>query len=630
MNRIFIIAILCALAFSISLRASAPMAHASGCQFLEGGGPAAFCDTLGVASGGGTRAGQLDGRVWGVSRTTGNVGSGYASGWADVTMTGCGNPTVHPEIDVQVCGGQMREALNDNGTRAQIAMYPRQPFDIAGRTGTVVFDVSDDTMGSHTAWPEFAFTDQPVPSPFLDDVGDTMPKNGVDILFAGNQSNNTLVTVDEIFTSTNYVENVVPFTIDGSMNESGYNQFQMNHVEIQLSSTGVVVWGSDAGTTTMHKLAHATFTMPLTRGLVWMKDVHYNAEKDAVPGQNEQSHTFAWANFGFDGPTLTRDLGVELPDNTGIIGTAENGLPLRDTGVMLSAPNGSTTFSFSGSYALGNVEGASNALLELNYYLTQTNVHLTYAANGHPSHTVLAGGGDQTTWGWDTIALPIPPSELVDGSNTITFSADNGGSMPLANVDMILVGAGGPPAATPTPINTPTPTATNTPGPTPTPTNTPIPPRTFGNTSVGSATDSADANWLNGSRFVTGSTAGTVVSMSVHVGAVDAFGNDRYALGIYTDSAGSPGTLVAHSASGMLTANSWNTIAVSATLTANTAYWLVYNTNATSASLNDMHYATGSGTLGFGTSGDTFGTWPTSFGASTTGSGTYSIYATYQ
>ena len=40
-----------------------------------------------------------------------------------------------------------------------------QPFDFAGRTGVVAFDVSDNTQGAHAAWPSFALTDQPVPAP---------------------------------------------------------------------------------------------------------------------------------------------------------------------------------------------------------------------------------------------------------------------------------------------------------------------------------------------------------------------------------------------------------------------------------------------------------------------------------
>ena len=45
-------------------------------------------------------------------------------------------------------------------------MYPKQPFDFAGRTGTIGFDVSNDTHGTHAAWPEVWMSYKPVPAPF--------------------------------------------------------------------------------------------------------------------------------------------------------------------------------------------------------------------------------------------------------------------------------------------------------------------------------------------------------------------------------------------------------------------------------------------------------------------------------
>ena len=66
-------------------------------------------------------------------------------------------------------------------------MYPKQPFDFAGRTGTVSFDVSNDTQGTHAAWPEFWITDTPVPAPFNHfNSWLSLPKNGLGIRFAAN------------------------------------------------------------------------------------------------------------------------------------------------------------------------------------------------------------------------------------------------------------------------------------------------------------------------------------------------------------------------------------------------------------------------------------------------------------
>lgn len=151
---------------------------------------------------------------------------------------------------------------------------------------------------------------------------------------------------------------------------------------------------------------------------------------------------------------------------------------------------------------------------------------------------------------------------------------------------------------------------------------------TLGNTAVGSSTDSGDSNERNGSSFTMPATAGTVTSMSVYVASVNASPNNKYQLAIYTNVSNKPGNLVAASAIGTLTANSWNTIAISANLTASTKYWLVYNTNGTNSSANNMKYNSG-GSGAWTTSVAPFGTMPASFGASTTAAQNFSIYATY-
>ena len=151
---------------------------------------------------------------------------------------------------------------------------------------------------------------------------------------------------------------------------------------------------------------------------------------------------------------------------------------------------------------------------------------------------------------------------------------------------------------------------------------------TFGNTAVGSLTDSSDANWLNGSRFTTGSSGGTLTSISVNVGQAGTSPNNQFQAGLYSDVNGSPGALLARSVSGTLVGNTWNTVPISATIAANTAYWLIYNANGSSSTRNNMRYSDG-GSSAYTNNGVTFGTWPASFGSATTVGVTFSIYATY-
>jgi glucose/arabinose dehydrogenase len=144
----------------------------------------------------------------------------------------------------------------------------------------------------------------------------------------------------------------------------------------------------------------------------------------------------------------------------------------------------------------------------------------------------------------------------------------------------------------------------------------------FGYDQVGGTLDSGDMNYMNGSRFVNGATALTVNQISVYLKAVQAAAN-QYQVAIYTDVNGSPGALVAASTSGTLTANSWNSRPVTATLAANTAYWLMYNTNGD----NSLSYDAGSANQGAWSQPRTFGTWPAAFGTSTRWTAKYSIYA---
>ena len=131
---------------------------------MQLGGTAIFCDTFdnknpGIPS----RTGDLDPNVWGVSRAGPvNMGQNLLNGWASTLLRTCnGTVTVKAPSDIIICNGQLREASNDNPTRQfdagdvnVLAMYPKQPFDFAGRTGTVSFDISNDSHGTHAAWPD--------------------------------------------------------------------------------------------------------------------------------------------------------------------------------------------------------------------------------------------------------------------------------------------------------------------------------------------------------------------------------------------------------------------------------------------------------------------------------------------
>jgi hypothetical protein len=152
---------------------------------------------------------------------------------------------------------------------------------------------------------------------------------------------------------------------------------------------------------------------------------------------------------------------------------------------------------------------------------------------------------------------------------------------------------------------------------------------TLGLTTVGAVHDTGDANNLNGSMITVGAQPLTVTSISAYVGNVDAAPRNQFSLAIYANAGGAPGALVAKTAAGTLAANSWNTLPISATLAANTSYWLFYNTNGSSSTVNNLYYNNDPSNVGGYSNGSVaFGTWPTSFGTAVLGGWRYSIYVT--
>ena len=62
----------------------------------------------------------------------------------------------------------------------------------------------------------------------------------------------------------------------------------MDHFEVQISASAIEVYGESYNGSSYVLLAEAQWgtggnpALPLTRGLTWMEDVHYNADKSLV------------------------------------------------------------------------------------------------------------------------------------------------------------------------------------------------------------------------------------------------------------------------------------------------------------------------------------------------------------
>lgn len=425
--------------------------------------PAVFCDPFTSASGNGNRSGDLNGVVWGTSRAIGQVNLGQQSynDWAPVHLVKCDgtSPSVIPPHDIIICDGQMREASNDNvsgvfdaGDVTVLAMYPKQPFDFGGRTGTVSFDVSNDSHSIHAAWPEFWITDTPNPAPFTHLTSwNASPQNGVGVRFAAEaqpgdigecQNSNNLDkmrwTVDSAVAIRNYVFEDT-FTGVGS---TGMTVTQLdcvtsppaitsgtapvNHVELQISQNRIDVYASDSGQTTLRHIAAITgANLSFTRGLIWLEDVHYNADKGDAPSQRE--HTFAWDNVAFDGPFTYKDLNFDAPDalTSGPNGSVNLG--------KVSNPNQQTSWSVAGLPATRN---AAAARVVFNAYSYTAGIAYRVTVNGH-AHTITWPFPDQQTFTWRTFAYTIPLTDLITGTNTVQIGATD--AIVSSNVGLVLV-----------------------------------------------------------------------------------------------------------------------------------------------------------------------------------------------
>jgi hypothetical protein len=411
---------------------------------------AAFCDTFDQPMGIKNRSGDLNGTVWGVSRSSGNYNYGSPSNmWSPVQEDLCGQmSTVEPENDVRICNGELVEAVNDQTGVTVLAMYPKQPFDIANRTGTVVFDVSDNTQGSHGSWPEFWYTDKPVPAP-LDHNDDwlALPKDGLNIQMNASCAPNAGCGIPNLPVAAVNVGNVV--VVDNyAFSHPQIQYFESvalssgpgndNHFELHISQTHVEVYGTDAGKTApLKKMAAFDVNLSLTRGFIWMTDDHYNGDKFGT----QRTNTFTWDNVGFDGPILPRDLAFDALDS--LTPESDSNTPNGfDLGWFADPMTGFTTHVD----GVSGLDKANGALLEFYVWSRDSQtIDFSYSINGNAAH-VAKWPFPQPGQYSRTLALPVPLAEVQAGTNTISIAGANGEAFAVSNVDLVLLGGAGLPS----------------------------------------------------------------------------------------------------------------------------------------------------------------------------------------
>lgn len=457
-----------------------PPIPALACGIQGAGSTLAFCDRFDKPSAVVGRSGQLDSQVWNVSRYLSYLNIGMPWRWATTQIDVCGvTQTVNSPNDVQICNGQLREATNDDpsgdgGGSSTLNMQIKQPFDFAGRTGTLAFDVSNDTAGTHAAWPEVWVQDQPVPSPysFLGTSAMIAP-NGFGVRFGGyapagqaglcpSVEATRRFTVDSAMVFRNFLYESTYTNVAGCPSPSdtlGKSCIQgnvrlrildcvkassgpnggLNHIELKISESEINVYATDAGTTAPLKRIAVIENASLNfrRGYVALSDTHFIAARGPVePDRPTQvMHTFAWDNVGFDGPILGRDRSYDVP---------ESRVPIRNDfylGWSSSPAQPATILSL--PIPVADFAAASTAALTFNFwYRESVPTAFKYRINNGVEHTYSWPYPDRQEFTMRSILIPIELSEIKPGqANQIAIRADS--AMEVANVSILLKGAGG-------------------------------------------------------------------------------------------------------------------------------------------------------------------------------------------
>jgi hypothetical protein len=209
----------------------------------------------------------------------------------------------------------------------------------------------------------------------------------------------------------------------------------MNHVEFRISQNEIDVYATDAGVApsiaSLRKIATITnANLSFSRGLIWLEDAHYNADKGSNPSQHQ--HTFAWGNVAFDGPFTDRDFAYDAPDTLVNPGLAYS--PQSVNLGKLSQPNSTATFQVAGIPA--NPQPAEvRVLFNFGTGGQTTPTVLNVIVNGHETSVQwLAPENAQANW--STYAVTIPVTDLVPGTNVVQLGTDV--TMVFSNVDIVL------------------------------------------------------------------------------------------------------------------------------------------------------------------------------------------------
>jgi hypothetical protein len=312
---------------------SAPMIGVPGCGLPH----AAFCDTFDAPSAHRGRAGDLDARMWSAGHVQPSLPTapGFTFGILPATIPSCrgdlpaqvfpGNdalicdpvPSVASPHLLVACGAQ-----NYGATSLRV----RQPFDFAGRTGTIAFDADGFVINPLLGWIQVSVTEDPMAVPSYailgNDEGGVVPRNGFEVHMARNCPDGMSMGPRMIALYDERVETILNPPEGAAC--IPVKEGHLNHFEVRVSQSRIEVyaspWSEDGTSFEPGQLLFAAdVQLPFTRGYVTIA-VHNHATIKYSEGDSPYSERFydawvaRWDNVGFDGPVLASFREYEIPD----------------------------------------------------------------------------------------------------------------------------------------------------------------------------------------------------------------------------------------------------------------------------------------------------------------------------
>jgi hypothetical protein len=448
-------------------------------------GTAAFCDTFNTPSATRGRGGDLDPAKWATARLSGEImmsGQGALNPVPIAPIPACRSgitqTSVFPPNDTLVCdatGGNSAQlmsavAIQNYGVNSYMS---RQPFDFAGRTGKIVFDV-DAVSSALGGYIEIEVTEDPMPATTYrqwnnNEVG-AITRNGISIRTINACGSNPTsraadIGIVDAMVYNNYVGTVLKPTFD--QNRSGCSKTSLgslNHFEVRLSQNHIDVYVSDFSTDNAEtfpnfKLIYsADINLPFTRGYV-----HFNAKNHATEKYGfGPDAVFHWDNLGFDGPVIAAPRAYEIADNKTM--STNNNKQVMNLGYLLLD---GVTGKAAGMYDPANkidaltfqnvsTSGMTSATLTFNAFFNgsghtpNTGWGISYRLNGGTVRTVNLTQPqiDSTTNNTGGLVqailafvVDVPTTDLVSGNNTIEFLPINAPmDYPpvITNIDLLL------------------------------------------------------------------------------------------------------------------------------------------------------------------------------------------------